>query len=42
MLFDGDKRVSLTYEQYKNYNINESSELFFSIMAVFHNKLPCS
>jgi hypothetical protein len=32
----------MNYSQYENINKNVSSEMFYSLMAVLHEKLPCS
>ncbi len=40
-IFPGQKKV-MGFEEYKELNTNVSCELFYSIMAIFHEKLPCS
>lgn len=35
-------RSSLTLEQYKQINNEVSSEMFYSIMRVLHNTIPCT
>lgn len=37
----GDRKT-LSYNEYKDININYSSEMFFSMMRVLHNTLPCT
>ena len=32
----------MTYKQFENINKNVSSEMFYSLMAVLHEKLPCA
>ena len=36
------KKKVMNYSQYENINKNVSSEMFYSLMAVLHEKLPCA
>ena len=35
-------RQSLSYRDYEHFNKNVSSEMFFSLMAIIHERLPCA
>ena len=37
----GNKK-EINFEEYLNINKNVSSEMFFSLMSILHEKLPCS
>ena len=37
----GSKK-EITFEEYLQVNKNVSSEMFFSLMSILHEKLPCS
>lgn len=32
----------MRFEDFMNFNTDVSSEMFVSIMAIFHERLPCS
>lgn len=36
------KKKVMNYSQYENIIKNVSSEMFYSLMAVLHEKLPCA
>jgi hypothetical protein len=40
-VFSGNKKF-MNFEEYLEFNKEVSSELFFSIMEILHEKLPCS
>ena len=37
-----DKKTMISFEEYCNFNKNVSSEMFYSIMSVLHERLPCA
>jgi hypothetical protein len=38
----GKSNGSITFEDYLNFNKKVSSEMFYSIMSVLHERLPCA
>ncbi len=38
----GKGNGQITFEEYLNFNKKVSSEMFYSIMSVLHERLPCA
>lgn len=38
----GSANVHITFDDYLNFNKQVSSEMFYSIMSVLHERLPCA
>lgn len=38
----GKTNGQITFDEYLNFNKKVSSEMFYSIMAVLHERLPCA
>jgi len=36
------EKKGINLKEYKNINNNVSSEMFYNLMSLFHDKLPCS
>jgi tRNA splicing endonuclease len=34
--------TTLSFEEYSQFNSEQSSEMFLTLMSVFHDKLPCA
>lgn len=35
-------KQTMNFEEFAHFNSNISSEMFISVMAIFHEKLPCA
>ena len=41
-VFPNDKKQTISFDEYANFNKVVSSEMFFSLMSVLHDRLPCA